>query len=150
MPDIQVFLEPLENAISDLLIPAISDCVCNENDRSIISLRTRDGGLGITNPCNKACLEFSLSVTETAPLVDNISQSHALPGENKMKTAKQRACAERDQAAKEKFRNVKDNLPKETSRAAEKGASTWLNVFPLKDLGFNLNKREFRDAFRLR
>ena len=71
-----------------------------------------------------------------------------------MKTAKQRARAERDQAAKEKFRNVKDNLPKETSRAldlaAEKGASTWLNVIPLKDLGFNLNKREFRDALRLR
>ena len=26
------------------------------------------------------------------------------------------------------------------------GSSAWLTVLPLQDLGFNLNKREFRDA----
>ena len=34
--------------------------------------------------------------------------------------------------------------------AAEKGSSAWLTVLPLQDLGFNLNKREFRDAVKLR
>ena len=34
--------------------------------------------------------------------------------------------------------------------AAEKGSSAWLTVLPLQDLGFNLNKREFRDAIKLR
>ena len=34
--------------------------------------------------------------------------------------------------------------------AAEKGSSAWLTVLPLKDLGFNLNKRQFRDAVKLR
>ena len=33
---------------------------------------------------------------------------------------------------------------------AEKGSSAWLTVPPLQDLGFNLNKREFRDAVKLR
>ena len=33
---------------------------------------------------------------------------------------------------------------------AEKGSSAWLTVLPLQDLGFNLNKREFRDAVKLR
>ena len=28
--------------------------------------------------------------------------------------------------------------------AVEKGSSAWLTVLPLQDLGFNLNKREFR------
>ena len=33
--------------------------------------------------------------------------------------------------------------------ACEKGASSWLTVIPLKDMDFDLNKREFRDAVRL-
>ena len=33
---------------------------------------------------------------------------------------------------------------------AEKGTSVWLTVLPLRDMGFNLNKREFRDAMKLR
>ena len=34
--------------------------------------------------------------------------------------------------------------------ASEKGASNWLTVIPLKDMDFDLNKRKFRDAVRLR
>ena len=34
--------------------------------------------------------------------------------------------------------------------ATEKGSSAWLTVLPLKDLGLNLNKKEFRDAVKLR
>ena len=45
-------------------------------------------------------------------------------------------------------------LPNRTQRAVdlacEKGASNWLTVIPLKDMDFDLNKREFRDAVRLR
>ena len=44
--------------------------------------------------------------------------------------------------------------PRKTKRAldlaAEKGSSAWLTVLPLQDLGFNLNKRQFRDAVKLR
>ena len=44
--------------------------------------------------------------------------------------------------------------PRKTQRAqdllAGRGSSAWLTVFPLQDLGFNPNKREFRDAVRLR
>ena len=44
--------------------------------------------------------------------------------------------------------------PEKTQRAVdlacEKGASNWLTVTPLKDMDFDLNKREFRDAARLR
>ena len=41
-------------------------------------------------------------------------------------------------------------MPDKTERAVdlacEKGASNWLTVVPLKDMDFDLNKREFRDA----
>ena len=54
----------------------------------------------------------------------------------------------------ERLKQVKTSLPTRTKRvvelAMEKGASNWLTVIPIKDLNFNLNKREFRDAIKLR
>ena len=50
--------------------------------------------------------------------------------------------------------SVKTSLPRKTKRAVdlavEKGSSNWLTVIPVKDMDFNLNKREFRDAIKLR
>ena len=49
---------------------------------------------------------------------------------------------------------MKKSLPTKAKRAvelaAEKGSSSWLTVIPLKDLDYNLNKKEFRDAIILR
>ena len=46
------------------------------------------------------------------------------------------------------------SLPLKTQQAVEfikeKGASSWLSVIPLKEMNFTLNKREFRDAIKLR
>ena len=61
---------------------------------------------------------------------------------------------EKDDGLKEELEEVKAMLPDKTQRAVdlacEKGASIWLTVIPLKDIDFDLNKREFRDAVRLR
>ena len=43
LPDIQDLLEPLENAISQVLIPAITECKCNQLDRNILALPIRLG-----------------------------------------------------------------------------------------------------------
>ena len=55
-----------------------------------------------------------------------------------------------DDGLKEELEEVKAMLPDKTQRAVdlacEKGASSWLTVIPLKDMDFDLNKREFRDA----
>ena len=49
---------------------------------------------------------------------------------------------------------MKRSLPVKTNQAVEfaveKGASSWLNVFPTKYMDFTLNKRKFRDAVKLR
>ena len=42
---------------------------------------------------------------------------------------------------------MKNSLP---TKATEKGSSNWLTVIPLKDLDYNLNKKESRDAIKLR
>ena len=48
---------------------------------------------------------------------------------------------------KEELEEVKAMLPDKTQRvvdlACEKGTSNWLTVIPLKDMDFDLNKREF-------
>ena len=73
LPDIQELLEPLENAISKVLIPAITEHRCTPLDRDILALPVRLGGLGMTNPCLDANLEhrpirpMSTSTTTTLP-----------------------------------------------------------------------------------
>ena len=50
LPDIQDLLEPLENAISNILIPAITERKCNQLERNTLALPVRLGGLGLGNP----------------------------------------------------------------------------------------------------
>ena len=55
---------------------------------------------------------------------------------------------------KEELEEVKAMVPDKTQRAVdlacEKGTSNWLTVIPLKDMEFDLTKRKFRGAVRLR
>jgi len=58
------------------------------------------------------------------------------------------------QYLKEKLDEVKGSISGKTLRAVDlatqKGASTWLTVLPIRDMNFDLNKSEFRDAVKLR
>lgn len=51
-----------------------------------------------------------------------------------------------------RLNDIKNSFPK-TQRAvelaSEKGASNWLTVIPIDEMGFTLNKGEFRDALKL-
>ena len=65
-------------------------------------------------------------------------------------------CARQEKAdsAWRDLESVTRSLPLKTQRAVEfikeKGVSSWLSVIPLKEINFTLNKREFRDAIKLR
>ena len=58
IPDTREYFEPIEDAIRDLLIPAIIGRRVNDLERRIISLPVRMGGLGIQNPMLTAEVEF--------------------------------------------------------------------------------------------
>ena len=67
------------------------------------------------------------------------------------------ACGDggvKDKGLREKRDSVKNALPEKMQRVAEltreKGSSNWLRVIPLKDMDFDVNKQEFRDAIGLR
>ena len=154
LPDIQDLLEPLENAISNVLIPAITEHSCSSSERDILALPVRHGGLGITNPCREENREYQSSVKVTMPLVEKIvSQTHELPDDFNVRSAQQAARSEREKVLKDSVDHIKNTVPRKVSRsldlAGEKGPSIWLSVVPMKEIGFNLNKREFRDAIKL-
>ena len=53
----------------------------------------------------------------------------------------------------DKLEDLRNFLTEKTKRAvdlaAEKGASSWLTVIPVKEMDLNLSKREFKDAAHL-
>ena len=155
LPDIQDLLEPLEEAIAQVLIPAIVERKFSQLDREVLALPVRLGGLGMANPCHEAAREHASSIKVTSPLVEQImNQSHQLPEDSLVNSLHQAAKSEKAKELTNIVDNLKQIVPRKTQRALdlaqEKGSSLWLTVLPLQELGFNLNKGEFRDAIKLR
>ena len=118
-----------------MLLTAILERKVSHRESDILALPVR---LGLGNPCQVAKCEYISSVEILAPFVTQIdSHLHQLPDEALIKSAR-----------------IKQEASQKTRRAlqlvAEKGAFVWLTVLPLQELGFTLNKREFRDAIKLR
>ena len=79
---------------------------------------------------------------------------HETPDDADVRTLMHAVQKERDDDLKGKLEELKVSLLLKTQRAVdlacEKRASSWLTVIPLIDMNFDLSKREFRDALRLR
>ena len=65
MPDASELFEPLENAISDQLIPALVGREVSDAERQILALPLRHGGLGLTDPRETAKTEYEHSTQIT-------------------------------------------------------------------------------------
>ena len=83
-----------------------------------------------------------------------IKQAHKPPDETEIKTLQASARREKDNWLIMQCEQVRGSLPSKTERVVElatrQGASNWLTVIPIKEVTFNLNKREFRYAIKLR
>ena len=155
LPDIEDLLEPLERAISDVLIPEFTGQTCTEAERNLLALPVRLGGLGLINPVENAAYEFNASTAITEPLVQQIvRQEHEIPDDDVIRSIQTNTRKVKEERLQTTQAEVKDALPSRTQRAVvlacEKSASSWLTVIPVKDMNYDLNKREFRDALRLR
>ena len=71
-----------------------------------------------------------------------------------MQSTKSQPRAKKNEFLKGCEEVVKSSLSPRSLRVAElpweKGASSWLTVIPIKDQGYDLNKREFKDAIKMR
>jgi len=69
LPNITNLLEPLERAITEVLIPALTDHQVTGDERALLALPVRRGALGLANPAESSPLEYEASITATGPLV---------------------------------------------------------------------------------
>ena len=113
--------------------------------------------MDLTNPSQEAAAEYVASANISGPLAQRIkSQVHEPPDETEIEihAAQREMCQVKNRYLKEKPDQVKDSVSGKTSRAVDlatqKGASSWLTVLPIRDMNFDLNKSEFRDAVKLR
>lgn len=153
--NIAEIMKPLDDVITNEFIPALFGREITSNDREILSLPIREGGLGIQIQHEIAESSYYTSTKITAPLVSKIKeQYHSLPCQDVVNAAKSDAIKLSKYQAEEKYASVKTKQDAESKRnleqLSERGSSSWLGAIPLKDQGFNLNKSEFQDALNLR
>ena len=77
--DIADLLEPLERAISDVLIPVLLEHHVTETERELLALPVCMGGLGLINPVNQSRQEYEASIKATAPLMRQIAKQAVEP-----------------------------------------------------------------------
>ena len=158
IPHTSNLFQPLEEAIKDTLIPSILGRAVNDVEREILSLPVRYGGLGIANPVENSDREYSASKRVTRNLASLIVQQQNdlsfYDHEGTMEIIKD-LKKEKETFLTSKYNRLMATVSDESLRRClelnkDKGAGSWLTALPLKDLGYWLNKQEFRDAICLR
>ena len=99
--------------------------------------------------------EYEASIKVTNPLVMRVvEQEHQPPDASEIRTLQLSTGKQKDDCLSEKLKQVNSSLPTKAKRAVElateKGPSNWVTVIPLKELYYNLNKKEFGDAIKSR
>ena len=69
LPDIAELLEPLERAINESVIPAVTDHTVTKAERDLLGFPVRMGGLGFTDPVVTSSSEYEALIKVTNPLV---------------------------------------------------------------------------------
>ena len=157
IPGISELLKPLEEVIALKSIPALVGRAVSAEERALLALPFRLGGLGIVDPQTVSGSEFVASEKITSSLVAKISQ-HELFFDGGVLDAQRLAKSEivlsKRRAQEEKAESICAGLPTELKRiislSGDKGASSWLSVLPVEEHGFALHKSAFRDAICLR
>lgn len=153
--NISHLFQPLEDAISQLLIPALTGRTPGSStERILLSLPSRKGGLNLINPTVICQNEFASSLKISAPLTAIIaaqSDDFDIP---QLYDIKSEVHQDKLHAIEHRANELRGQLPVNLQRSfdlsCEMGASSWLTVLPLQDHGFLLHKQEFIDALCMR
>ena len=112
LPDIAELLEPLERAINEVLIPAVTDHTVTKVERDLLGLPVRMGGLGFTDPVVTSSSEYEASIEVTNPLVRRIVEQEHQPPLRCLRNSNTAAAAHES-------KQVKNSLPTKAERAVE-------------------------------
>ena len=157
IPNLKDLLKPLDDFLDQKFIPALTEGHnLSGEERTLISLPVRLGGLGIPIYAEICQREFENSQKITRTLRQNIVNQESFYVQDRR--AEQAVDLEiknsRKQQQERTLTSLRSKMTKEQLRgndlAQMKGASAWLTSLPLKDEGYVLNKREFFDSIYLR
>ena len=146
MGNISELFQPLEDTIRKRFLPALTGRKPpSDDERAVLALPARLGGLGIRNLVQNAIAEHENSMKATKPLTELIVDQVAGIGNIKDELLRLRQAthvANRDRATTA-AKQLAAKLPAAQSRsltlASEKGASSWVTALPLSCHGFVLH-----------
>ena len=134
IPNIHDLLLPLEDAITQHLIPALTERrSCSTAERELLAILVSLGGLGLANPTTLSSPSFQASEMLTKPLVDLIeSQDTSLTVDREMVSGGKKSIRKLNRLRNiQQANSVQNLLTSELRRcmelAQEKGASSGLS-----------------------
>ena len=155
-PTVADLFAPLEQTIQEQLIPkmTVRDTL-NLQEREILALPTRLGGLSLNIPTLTSDLEYKISRLISFPLTERIIAQEESYTEirNEIRNSQLEMHKTKRLAARIAALELKSRLNEEERMlelASEKGASNWPTTIPLERYNFDLHKGAFRDALNLR
>ena len=150
-------LKSLDYVIDTQFIPAITDGhICSANERELLALPVKLGGLVIPIFSNSSTREYEHSKKASQQLCENIKkQTEKYTFDQKIaNNTKREIVKSRENLQNERLEYLRSKMTKEQIKANDltqmKGSSNWLTTLPLESENFVLNKREFVDASSLR
>ena len=154
IPSIENEMEKVDEIVRHRLIPPINGGhIINDQERVILSLPPRLGGMGLKVFAKAASTEHQNSTLITAKLQDQILGVDGNNDDNTART-KYQLRNERRNHQQAEFEVMLNEMNAEMKRKMEaltrKGASNWLTTLPIKERGYALTKQEFWDAVCLR
>ena len=136
-------------------IPAITRVKCSENERKLLSLPPKLGGLGTPKFSETSDFEYSNSKMVTKQLCEKIiQQEKQYDRDNKIKEIKHKITRTRLTRYHQNLVDVRAHMNENQQRLndinLEPGASSWISSLPLEDEGYVLNKQLFWDLIHIR
>ena len=159
IPNVSQQMRPLETAIKDSFIKVLTKGrPLTPEERSILALPSRMGGLLIINLEETAAVEHRNSTRLTAALTERIILQNAEEEIDREEQQRIRRTIEKERQQMQQtvlqqltpFLSVNTDMKRKLAIAQEVGASNWLTSLPIRAKGFSLNKQEFTDALALR
>ena len=157
VPNTAAYLQQIDEIVQTELIPAITgDITCSEEEKKLLSLPPKLGGLGIPIFSTISDAELENSKHFTASLQKNIIEQNRVyvTDKKKLKQLKNEIKAKRNDKHQNLLKDIRKEMSKEKIRLndinQEIGALSWLTSLPLKEEGYALSKEEFWDLVKIR
>ena len=132
-------LHPIEETIRQYFIPAITGCnLCSDDERVLLSLPVKLGGLGISILTDSSNQEYNNSRLVTEKSTNNIINQNKTydPLKDEIKAIKNNIKNSKLTSAERKLSDLREKLEEKRKRqneiVQEVGCSNWLTSLPLK------------------